>query len=231
MNIAVLPSRTGLALALLAVPLLWASASPQGWQEEFSIAGRTLSTTGRSKYFVLVPGYQLTLADEETTLTFRVLNETRKIGNVVTRVVEEKEVVGGAVTEIARDFYAMDQKTGDVFHFGEDVDAYEQGKIVNHTGSWMAYKNGARPGLLVPGKPSVGMRYYQELAPGVATDRAEVTSLTGTLNTPAGQFGNCLVVRASSKDHPTEFSGRTYAPNIGLAQFESLKLTGYGMRK
>ena len=231
MNTHPLPLRTHLFVFLVVVLPLCVSASPQAWQEEFNIPSRTLTTTGKSKFFVLMPGYQIVLADEETTLTFTVLNETKKVGDVVTRVVEEKEVVNGNVAEIAKDYFAMDPKTGDVFHFGEDIDAYENGKVVNHTGSWMAYKNGARPGLLVPGTPKVGMRYYQELAPGAATDRAEVTSVSGTLKTPAGQFRNCLVVKASSKDHPTEFSGRTYAPNVGLAQFESLKLTRYGMRQ
>jgi hypothetical protein len=223
-------SRMRLIFALATLMSLFASASSQSWKEEFNLAGRQLTTTGKSKFLILTPGYQIVLADQETTLTFTVLNQTRKVGEVTTRVVEEKEEVNGEVTEIAQDFYAMDQETGDVFHFGENVDAYEKGKVVGHTGTWMAYKNGAKPGLLVPGKPEVGMRYYQEIAPGVATDRAEVTSVSGTLKTPAGQFKDCVIAKVSSKTHPTEISVRTYAPNVGLAQFESLKLIRYGMR-
>jgi len=34
----------------------------------------------------------------------------------------------------------------------------------------------------------LGSRYYQEIAPGVAMDRAEVLSITDTLATPAGYF-------------------------------------------
>ena len=45
----------------------------------------------------------------------------------------------------------------------------------NHKGAWLADKNdknGAKAGLMMPGKPKVGMKYYQEIAPGVAMDRA-----------------------------------------------------------
>lgn len=221
-----------LMLTLIVLPtalFCGARAASGDFKEEFNIANRKLKSTGRSRYFNLMPGYQTVLASSTTTLTITVLDETKKVGEITTRVVEEKEEVNGEVTEIAHDFYAMDQETGDVFHFGENVDAYEKGKVVGHTGTWMAYKNGAKPGLLVPGKPEVGMKYYQEIAPGVATDRAEVTSLSGTLKTPAGQFKDCLIAKVSSKAHPTEISYRTYAPNIGLAQFESLKLVRYGM--
>ena len=51
------------------------------------------STTGRNSYFILEVGYQQTLQGIEgkdtTTLVITVLNETKKIGNVETRIVEE----------------------------------------------------------------------------------------------------------------------------------------------
>ncbi len=204
------------------------SAPEQDYKEEFNIAARKLSPTGESRYFILMPGYQVVLADKSTTLTFKVLNQTKLIGKVETRVVEEKEVVDGEVTEVARNFLAIDPQTGDVFHFGEEVDAYEKGKIVSHDGSWLAYKNGAKPGLLMPGNPKIGMKYYQEIAPGVVMDRAEVISVSRTVRTPAGEFRNCLLTEGSSKLDPNAVEFRFYAPGIGLVQFESLKLVRYG---
>jgi hypothetical protein len=54
---------------------------------------------------------------------------------------------------------------------GEDVDVYKNGKVVEHEGAWLHGSKGATLGLLVPGAPVVGQRYYQEVAPGVAMDR------------------------------------------------------------
>lgn len=110
------------------------------------------------------------------------LDETKEINGITTRVIEEREVKEGELYEVSRNFFAMDQETGDVFYFGEDVDFYEKGKIVDHSGAWKAYENGAKPGLIMPGTPEIGMKYYQELAPDTSMDRAKVLSITEILN-------------------------------------------------
>lgn len=213
---------------IVCVLVVLGASLAQEWQEEFNLAGRALGPTGKSAYFTLMPGYQIVLADKSTTLTFTVLNQTRTIGGVVTRVVEEKEVSDGAVAEVARNFLAIDAKTGDLFHFGEEVDTYENGKVVSHDGSWMAFQKGGKPGMLLPGSPKVGMKFYQELVPGVIMDRAEVVSLSKTIKTPAGQFKDCLLTEGSSKLDKSAVEFRWYAPGIGLVQFETLKLVRYG---
>ena len=51
-----------------------------------------LSSTGRNRYFVLEPGFQLVLEGKEggktTVLTITVLNDTKMVDGVETRVVE-----------------------------------------------------------------------------------------------------------------------------------------------
>jgi hypothetical protein len=214
----------GLAVLLM----IFADANAQEFQDEFNLSSRKLTDTGEAKYFVLTPGFQIVLANADTTLTLTVLNETKTINNIVTRVVEEKEEQDGAVSEIARNYYAMDSSTGDVFHFGEDIDAYEKGKITGHAGSWMAYKNGSKPGMEMPGAPKVGMKFYQEIAPGVIMDRSEIISLNENLSTKAGQFKGCLKTKDTSKLHADTLEYRLFAAKIGLAQFEDLKLVRYG---
>ena len=204
----------------------------QEWQEDFNLAGRELADTGKSDYFILMPGYQAVLESKSMKLVITVLDETREINGITTRVVEEREEKKGELYEIARNYYAIDPKTGDAFYFGEEVDFYKNGKVVRHTGAWMADEEGSRPGMIVPGKPQVGMKYYQELAPGVAMDRAEVASITETYETPAGKFENCLKTEESSKIKtmllfsPKEY--KTYAPGIGLIQDGKMKLVSYG---
>lgn len=201
------------------------------WQEEFNIAGRQLTHTGKSKYFILTPGFQAVLESQEDKITITVLHETKKIGGIITRVVEERELKKGHLSEISRNYFAMDAKTGDVFYFGEDVDNYEKGKIVDHAGTWKAFERGNKPGLIMPGNPRVGMKYYMEVAPGIAMDRAEVVSISEPLKTPAGDFRNCLKVRESSKIERAAKEYKTYAPGIGVAQKDELKLTRYGYLK
>jgi hypothetical protein len=139
------------------------------------------------------------------------------------------------VTEVARNFFAICANGKDVFYFGEDVDFYKNGKVTDHAGTWIAGKDGARAGLMMPGAPRVGMKYFQEIAPGVAMDRAEVVGFDAKCKTPAGTFRNCLRTRElASLDFWSalkfwEAEEKIYAPGIGLVRDGDLVLTRHGM--
>jgi hypothetical protein len=179
---------------------------------------------GKSRYFVLEPGFQTVLEGGNTKLQITVLEETRPVAGVTARIVEEREWKDSELYEVSRNYFAMCEETKDTYYFGEEVDFYENGKVVKHDGSWLAGENGNRPGLIMAGSPKPGMRYYQELAPGVAMDRAEVVSLDETCETPAGTFSNCLKVKEGTALDPWESEYKYYAPNVGLIQDEDLKL-------
>ena len=72
------------------------------------------------------------------------------------------------------------------------------------------------------------MKYYQEIAPGVAMDRAEVVSLDDELQTPTGNFPNSLKTMEGTALNLIEREFKTYAPGIGLIQDQRLLLTNYG---
>ena len=221
-----------LSLCVAARPAPTAAASPPGgFTDSFFINKSDLSTTGRSRYFVLEPGFRLVLEGREggtvTVLTITVLNEIKKVDGVETRVVEERETENGEVTEVSRNYFAMSRTTGDVFYFGEDVDIYKNGKIADHEGAWLSGVNGARFGLMLPGAPTLGARYQQEVAPNVAMDRAEVVSLTETLETPAGRFVKCLKIEETSALEGGK-AYKLYAPSVGLILDGRLKLTKHG---
>jgi hypothetical protein len=216
-----------LSLLLLAVGSAFAQKTPDLWTSDFSSEKSDLVATGRNPWFILEPGYTLTLADGDEQLIITVLNETRLVDGVQTRVVEERESKGGHLTEISRNFFAISRRTNSVYYFGEEVDIYAGGKIVKHEGAWASGVKGARFGLAMPGLPLVGARYFQEIAPGEAMDRGEIVSLSETLKTPAGEFKNCLKTEDSSQiESGKEF--KYYAPGIGLVQEENLKLVKYG---
>ena len=201
------------------------------WQEEFGIEKCNLLTTGRNPYFILEPGYQLVLEGGGTKLQITVLEETKTVGGVLTRVVEEKEWKDGKLYEVAKNYFAICEQTKDVFYFGEDVDFYENGKVVKHDGSWLAGKNGSRAGLMMPGTPKVKMKYYQEIAPGVAMDRAEIVSLEETCKTTAGTFSGCMKVKESSAIDLLAKEYKYHAPGIGLVRDEDLTLIRHGFIK
>ncbi len=221
----------GAALLGSGAPGAQAGTGQAKWQEEFGISKCNLLTTGRSPYFVLEPGFELVLEGGETKLQITVLDQTKTIDGVVTRVVEEKEWKNGALYEIARNYFAICEQTKDVFYFGEEVDFYENGKVVKHDGSWLAGINGNKAGLIMPGTPKVRMRYYQEVAPGVAMDRAEIVSLDETCKTPAGTFSRCMKVKETSALPLTAKEYKYYAPTVGLVGDQELRLVKYGFKK
>ncbi len=222
--------------ATATLALVSAAAYAQGggdtsWQEAFDLSSCTMQPEGKSRYFVLEPGFQAVLEGGDTKVQITVLEETKPIAGVITRVVEEREWKDGELYEVARNYFAMCEETRDAYYFGEDVDYYDNGKVVNHDGTWLAGENGNRPGLIMAGSPKPAMKYYQELAPGVAMDRAEVVSLDETCETPAGTFSNCLKVKESSALDPSGSEYKYYAPNVGLIQDEDLKLIRYHIGK
>lgn len=198
------------------------------WTSEFSLQKDDLVSTGRNPYFILEPGYQLTLEGGGETVVITVTNETKTVDGIETRVVEERESKNGKLVEVSRNFFALSKRTNCVFYFGEEVDIYKDGKVVKHEGAWLAGENKARAGLAMPGLPLLGAKYYQEFAPKVAMDRAEIEELDEEVTTPAGKFEDCLEVEETTPLEPGEEESKYYAPGVGLVRDGSLKLVKYG---
>jgi hypothetical protein len=227
------PPLTLVSAALLTVFTAWAKdpGAESAWQKTFDTAKCTLLTSGRNGYFVLEPGFQTVLEGDGTKLQITVLHETKVVDGVTTRVVEEREWKKGELYEVARNYFALCEQTKDVYYYGEDVDFYEDGKVVKHDGSWQAGVNGNKPGLIMAGAPRLKMKYYQEIAPGVAMDRAEIVSLKETCKTPAGTFSNCMKVKEGSSIDLLVTEYKYHAPGIGLVRDEDLRLVKHGFVK
>ena len=192
----------------------------------------TFSSTGRNPFFILEPNYQLVLAggdaSEAAEVTITVLNETREVNGTETRVLEERETVDGELVEISRNFFAICEETNSVFYFGEEVDDYQNGNIISHEGAWLAGEDVNRAGVIMPGTILLGARYYQEIAPNVALDRAEIIDMGQVIQTPAGDFIDTLITRETNPFEPNVAELKYYAAGIGLIQEEDLMLEHYG---
>src|SRR4030095_267773 len=55
---------------------------------------------------------------------------------VATHVLQETEFADGQLKEISRNYFAQ-ADDGTVYYFGETVDVYEDGAVVDHGGSWL----------------------------------------------------------------------------------------------
>lgn len=218
-----------------------AQAEEPEFTSEFRLEDCEFEARGVNPYFILRPGYQLVYEGEEDgetiDLVITVLNKTEKIrvpdiGTVTTRVVEERESVDGELVEVSRNFFAICDKTNDVYYFGEDVDIFNEDGTVSHEGAWRAGQPDedglAEPGLMMPGTFLLGSRYFQELADGIALDRAEHTEMGVEITTPAGTFTDCVQVIETTPLEPGSESEKIYCPEVGLVVDDVVELVKYG---
>jgi len=223
-----------LLMAAAPAPAQTRAAKPStDWQQAFAVAPADMASVGENPYCILKPGYQLTLEGRDGGKTVRlvisVLDETKTIGGIEARVVEERETENGVIVEVSRNYFAIHKTTRDVYYLGEDVDIYKDGKVAGHEGAWLHGVHGATLGLLIPAAPVVGQRYYQEVAPKIAMDRAEIISVSARLVTPAGTFERCLETEEST---PLEGGKerKLYAPGVGLIKDGTLQLVSVTKR-
>lgn len=197
----------------------------------FNLDACTWSSSGANAYMSLVPGTRHVLEGEEDGDVIRteatVLDETERVGRVTTRVVEERHFINGDLDEISYNFFGYCRETGSIFYFGEEVDYYEDGRIIGHEGAWRAGVDGAEPGLALPGLPLLGARYYQEIAPDAALDRAEITSLDARASVPAGSWGGCLETLETNPLDPGSEDVKVYCRGVGIVQDAAQTLLSY----
>ncbi len=213
-------------LSSMAATGLWhASSADPEFTRTFPLSTCTFTTAGRTPYTVLEPGHTLVLEEGKgVQLTVTVLDRTETVGGVVTRVVEERETENGQLVEISLNYFAICTESQSVFYFGESVDNYKNGKVVNHNGSWRHGTAGATAGLMMPALPLLGARYHQEVAPGVAMDRAEITGVSARLRTPYGSLDRVVETRESTPLEPGVAEAKAYAPGIGIVKDAELLL-------
>ncbi len=133
---------------------------------------------------------------------------------------QEFETVDGEVEEISRNYVASCEPTQDVYYFGEDVEDGDGNPLPD---AWLAGRDGARPGILMPDQAFLlGSRYFQEIAVN-AKDRAEHTALGLEIEVPAGVFRNCVEVTETTPLENGE-SIKFYCPNVGMVVDGDLEL-------
>jgi len=134
---------------------------------------------------------------------------------VQTVIMEDRDFVDEVLEEVTLDYFAQDD-AGNVYYFGEDVDNYENGQVLNHDGAWLVGVDTNQVGLIMPANPKVGDEFRPEDVPSVNVENDEVVSVSETVTVPAGTFTNCLKIKEVNSDGETEY--KYYAPNVGVVK-------------
>jgi hypothetical protein len=130
-------------------------------------------------------------------------------------VFEDRVYVNGKLAEVALDFFAQDDH-GTVYYLGEDVDEYEDGKIIGHDGTWHYGLDTRVPGVLFPAQPKIGLKWRSEDVSNDISEIDEVVSLSEKVTTPCGTYENCIKVKESLADGTSEF--KYYARGVGVVR-------------
>ncbi|MGH7491148.1 MAG: hypothetical protein ACREOO_02010 [bacterium] len=69
--------------------------------------------------------------------------------------------------------------------------------------------------IIMLANPTVGTKYQQELAEGVAEDMAKVVGLSETVEVPYGTFEECLQTMEWTPLEPGAREFKFYAPGVG----------------
>lgn len=199
---------------------------------EWALEECAFSDVGRNRFLVLEPGHALRLAGDTKKgwkeLDVTVLDDTRLVDGVRTRVVEEVERLDGGVVGVSRHFLAICAATSDVVYFGVQVDVSDDGSGgAIAEGSWLAGDHGAKPAILMPGTFMIGARHAVSLAPNVSEDRAENVAMNVSIETPAGTFEGAVEVLETTPLEPDEQVTKIYAEGIGLVADEELRLVSW----
>jgi hypothetical protein len=170
-------------------------------------------------YLPLTPGtafvYQGTKDGRPETNRVYVSGETKVIMGVTCVVVKDTVLVDGNLEEATLDWYAQDTE-GNVWYLGEDSKEYQDGVVVSTAGSWEAGVDGALPGIVMLANPDVGHSYRQEYLRGVAEDKADVQSLSGSVTVPYGSFNGCLVTKEWTALEPGVVEYKYYGTGVGM---------------
>lgn len=181
----------------------------------------TFSLASTNAYYPLDVGSVVILEGTEDgeliRVERRVLADTEVVMGVTTHVLEAREFVNDELYEVARNFY-VEASDGTVCYFGEFVEFYENGVVVNNDGSWRAGDDGALPGIIMPGDPTVGDAYFQENAPGTALDMGRIVSTSMQLTADGQTYTDVVAVMdVNPLDTCEDEEQKLYAPGIGEA--------------
>jgi hypothetical protein len=216
---------------LFAFTALTLAVSTPAWAETvlptFNAGNFTGNPVPTNPYFPVVEGevrqYVGAPADEQ--FTFLGLGVGPTILGIKTFVIKDSAVEGGLLVEETFDYYAQD-KSGNVWYFGEDVTNFiydRDGNLIstNNSSAWRAGVNGALPGYVMPASLAVGFNYYQEHAPAdSALDEGTTFEIVPNMTVGGQTYTNVIKVLETTDLDQHARGFKYYAAGVGLIKEE-----------
>lgn len=145
-------------------------------------------------------------------------------------ILREVNFEAGELVESTDNYFAQ-ATNGAVYYFGEVVDNYEDGVIVNHDGSWLVggktrptdpddTGNAPIPAVFMPATPEVGDTFKPEDLFPIVDETALVLRVGTRLVVPAARFRQVIVVRETTRLN-TDVGLKFYASGVGVVQARS----------
>jgi hypothetical protein len=223
-----LAGAAAIAAALVGISLADAAPTSNASETIRSGAGAGWPRTLRPSDFVarvdnprfpLKPGsrwhYRGIDSDGHFTDNMHVRHRTKRILGVRTTVVRDLVFKHGKPREVTSDWYAQDDH-GNVWYFGENTKELDRhGNVTSREGSWKAGRDGARPGVLFPGHPRVGLKARQEYYKGHAEDHFKILDRNARISVPFVSSHHAVKTKEWTPLEPGIVEHKFYVRGVG----------------
>lgn len=205
---------------LSVVALIAALGSSAGASEAVDPAN--FGSTINNPWLPLTPGtvltYEGTKDGKPAKLVVTVSKKKKTVNGVDCVVAEELVSLAGTPADRTVAYYAQD-RDGNVWYFGEDVqELNSKGKVVKTEG-WHAGIDGASPTMVMEAAPAVG----HTLVNAYTNDRSEVVSLAKPVKVPFGSYKDALLIKEWTPDEPDVLVNKYYVRDIGPVRDVAVK--------
>jgi hypothetical protein len=151
----------------------------------------------------------------------RVTSRTRTIDGAACVSVSDRLYERGRLEERTTDWYTQDAH-GNVWYYGEDTAELDpSGRVKTTEGTWLAGRDGAKPGIYMPAHPRVGDAGRQEYYKGHAEDHFVVLSLRARVRWPGAS--GALLTKETTPLEPAVVDHKYYVRGVGTVLEETVK--------
>jgi hypothetical protein len=150
-------------------------------------------------------------------------HQTRTITGAPCVAVSDRLYLSGRLEERTTDWYSQDAK-GDVWYFGEaTAELDKHGRVKDRSGSWLAGRGGAQPGIFMFAHPRVGQSARQEYLKGEAEDHFQVLSLNASVSVAYLSSTRAMLTKEWTPLEPGTIDHKYYVRGIGTVLEQTVK--------
>jgi hypothetical protein len=114
--------------------------------------------------------------------------------SVEAAVIEDRAFEDGELVERTLDYFGQ-ADDGTVYYFGEDVDDYQDGRLVGHKGAWRYGRETRTLGVAMPAKPKPGDSWRFEDVPGITIESDDVVERLDRVRVGRTEYRDVIRVR------------------------------------